>query len=102
MTDKTIPVWKKELLLALVLLAVGLLLLPLGVYLAGREIAGDYAGEGLWGLFRHILADLGRGQMAAWLLLLSPYLTVQLSRLGVACFRQKGSVTQVTIHEESQ
>ena len=99
MGDNPTPFWKKELFLALVLLIIGLVLLPIGVYWVGGNLAGDYQGDGLWGLFKHIALDLSRGGLFAWALVLSPYLVVQLVRLAVAVFRSGSDVTEVSISE---
>jgi hypothetical protein len=61
---------------------VGLLLLPPAVYWVGRQVAGDYgAGGGPFALTDQIWADFIGLEPAAWLLVLSPYLLLQLVRL---------------------
>lgn len=79
---------KRELIIALVLLIVGLLVLPVPVYWVGERVFGPYTSEeGLWGLATHIWGDLGRGSPLAWTLVLSPYLIVQLLRFGRTAWR---------------
>jgi hypothetical protein len=94
---------KYELVLAVTLLAVGLILVPAAIYWFGEAVVGDYAGEeGMWGLVRSIWADAGNGRPAAWGLLLAPYLVVQLVRLSVVCLRPPPAVTEVTNNETYQ
>ena len=73
---------RREIAIAAALLVVGLVLLPLAIYWVGREVAGEYAGGGgPLGLADQIWSDLLQLEPAAWLLVLSPYLFVQLARL---------------------
>jgi hypothetical protein len=95
-TPQSPNLWKLELILLLVLLGTGLLLLPVLIYFTAAPVAGEYPGDGLWGLTKHIWADLGRGRGIAWLLVLCPYLFVQLLRLAVTSWRGFKDVTQVT------
>lgn len=88
---------KKELVLLGSLLAFGLFVLPLVVYLVGIEIVGPYEGEGgAFGLLGSILAAAARGDWSAWVLTLSPYIIVQLARLVVRVVRRRDRVTPVT------
>ena len=91
--------WKLELVLLFSLLAIGLLVLPMLIYFTAAPVAGDYPGDGLWGLFKHIWGDLGRGRPFTWLMVLCPYLFVQLLRLGVVSWRGHHDVNQVTDSE---
>ncbi len=85
----------RETLLALVLLAVGLFALPAAVYLVGQEIIGPYE-AGLAGFYDAIGNALIAGNPYAWILVLSPYLSVQLLRLLLRLRRARRSVNQVT------
>jgi hypothetical protein len=88
---------KKELVLLGSLLAFGLFVLPLVVYLVGIEIVGPYEGEGgAFGLLGSILAAVARGSWSAWVLALSPYIIVQLARIVVRVVRRRERVTPVT------
>ncbi len=79
---------KFEFLLATLLFCFGLVLLPFAIYWVGQFVVGPYHGKaGLEGLFSAVWADLGRGAYAAWILVLSPYVTVQLLRFGRALWR---------------
>ena len=59
----------------------GLVLLPVAIYLVGKAIFGDYGG----GSFGHFYSDLSSrvrgGDPAAWFLVFSPYLAWQTLRL---------------------
>lgn len=89
--------FKHELFLLAGLLGFGLVLLPFVIYLVGIQIVGPYEGEGdAFGLLGSILAAIARGNWAAWVLVLSPYLTFQLTRLGVHIMRRPRRVTPVT------
>jgi len=73
---------KREIAIAAALFAAGLVLLPLAIYWVGGRVAGDYAGGGgPLGLADQVWSDLLQLEPAAWLLVLSPYLFVQLARL---------------------
>jgi hypothetical protein len=72
---------KREIAIAAALFAAGLLLLPPAIYWVGRQVAGDYAGGGPLVLANQIWADFVQLEPAAWLLVLSPYLVLQLVRL---------------------
>ena len=85
-----------ELVILLVLVLIGLLMLPVLIYFTAAPVAGEYPGDGLWGLMTHIWSDLGRGSVFAWLLVLSPYLVIQLLRLAVVIIRTRRDVKPVT------
>lgn len=88
--------WKLELWLLLVLLAIGLVVLPVLIYLTAAPVAGEYPGDGLWGLVKHVWGDLGRARPFTWIMVLCPYLFVQLLRLGYVCWRGRPTVNHVT------
>jgi len=74
--------WKRELAIGSGLLAAGLLILPPAIYLVGRRVVGEYAPDaGVLTLAEDIWSDFFSLRPAAWLLVLSPYLTVLLARL---------------------
>ena len=74
--------WKRELVIAAALFGCGFLLLPLAIYWVGKEVVGDYGGAGgMVALADHVWADFFALEPAAWLLVFSPYLLVQLVRL---------------------
>ena len=74
---------RRELILASVLSLLGLALLPAAIFLIGQRLLGDYSteGAGVLNLYGQILRDLGTGSLAAWILVLSPWLGILLLRL---------------------
>lgn len=88
---------KRELIVAGVLIAIGLLVLPVAVYLVGQEVVGDYESDaGLIGLLGQIWLDFVSLEPGAWLLVLSPYAIVQLLRFALLVKRRRRDVTEVT------
>ena len=73
-----------------ILAAAGIALLPLAVFYVGNEVFGAYGGDGFGHFVESILARLGRGDRFAWLLVLSPYLVLQLFRLLGMAWRLTG------------
>ena len=73
----------REILLALGLLAFGLIVLPALVYLVGQRVVGEYP-DGLGGLYAALGDALITGNVFAWILVLSPYLCIVLIRLFLA------------------
>jgi len=75
------PKWQREVAIAAALLAFGLLALPFAVYVVGQQMLGEYGdGLGALALAENIWADLLSFRLPAWVLVLSPYLTIQLAR----------------------
>jgi hypothetical protein len=73
--------WRREIAIAAGLIAFGLLVLPFAVYLVGQRMLGEYGdGEGPLALAESMWLDLLGLRLPAWILVLSPYLTVQLAR----------------------
>jgi hypothetical protein len=85
----------REIFVALALLTVGLLALPAMVFAVGQTIVGDYE-SGLAGLYQAIADALATGEPYALLMVLSPYLCVQLFRFWLCLRRQRPTVNQVT------
>ena len=80
---------KLELILAMVLLAFGMLALPVAVYWVGQVVIGGYESDaGMAGLIGAVWDDLGRGSIAAWILVLSPYVVIQLFRIAFRLLRR--------------
>jgi hypothetical protein len=71
----------KEALIALGLIAFGLIGLPGMVYFVGTQIIGEYE-LGILGLYEALADALASGSLAAWFLILSPLFVVQLWRLA--------------------
>ena len=92
---------KRELTVFLILIAVGLLGLPPAVFWVGQHVVGEYGDKGsIWDLTRAVWLALVEGQVAAWVLVLSPYLVVALLRLASVIWhaRKAGEpVNEVTV-----
>ena len=86
----TATAWQREAAIAAGLLAVGVLALPFAIYVVGQRLLGEYGeGEGALGLAENIWLDLLGLQLPAWLLVLSPYLIVQLARAMRRTWRRR-------------
>ena len=73
--------WQRELSIAAALLAFGLIALPFAVYVVGQRLLGEYGeGAGMLDLAESVWLDLLSFRLPAWILVLSPYLTIQLAR----------------------
>ena len=83
---KTSPL-KRETALLLACLAFGLLCLPVAIYAVGTAIFGEFTGGGFRGFFSVVHRDLRDLDTAAWFLVVSPYLVIQLLRATVGLFR---------------
>ena len=82
--------WRREVTIAAALLAFGLLALPFAVYIVGQQVLGEYGdGLGALALAENIWVDLLSFRLAAWVLVLSPYLTIQLARGVRRIWRRK-------------
>lgn len=92
---------KFELVLAAALLCAGLLVLPVAIFWVGQFVIGAYEGDGgLMGLFNGIWSQLGQGSLAAWTLVLSPYVVIQLVRLTRFLLRRP--VSRVTVPADNR
>lgn len=69
------------------LLFFGFVLMPIGIYLIGREFFGEYGGYGYGDFFGTLSAKIRAGEFVAWFLVLSPYLALQTLRLTRLCWR---------------
>lgn len=82
--------WQRETAIAAGLLGFGLLALPFTIYLVGQRLLGEYAeGAGALALAESIWLDLLALRLPAWLLVLSPYLIVQLARVVRRIWRRR-------------
>jgi len=72
----------RELGLFLCLLFVGLVLLPIGIFLVGDQVFGSYGGHGFGDFFGTISSKIRAGDQVAWFLTLSPYFAWQTVRLA--------------------
>ena len=64
-----------------ILLFIGLVIAPIAIYLVGRVVFGEFAGAGYTDFFGRLSGRVRSGNLAAWFLVLSPWLGVQLIRL---------------------
>ena len=71
----------RELAIFLGLLFAGLVLVPIAIYWIGPRVLGDFGGYGFADFFGSLSARLRGGEAAAWFLVLSPYLVIQVLRL---------------------
>ncbi|MGI9272315.1 MAG: hypothetical protein ACR2QT_11105 [Woeseiaceae bacterium] len=81
----------REIALFLSLLFFGLVLLPVGIFLVGGQVFGEYGGHGFGGFFGALSGKIRNGEAVAWFLVLSPYLGWQLVRLTALVWRLVGS-----------
>lgn len=63
------------------LLFVGLVLVPIAIYVVGGKFFGEYAGNGYAEFFSNLSAEVRSGNRVAWFLIFSPYLTILVLRL---------------------
>jgi len=87
----TVPRSIREALLAVSLLAFGLICLPVLIYVVGQRLIGEYE-AGLAGFYDAIGSALAGGSPFAWLLILSPYISIQLIRFVLWLRRQRKPV----------
>lgn len=85
------PNWRRETTIAAAAIGFGLLVLPFAVYIVGSRLIGEYDpnGGGPMALAETIWLDLLSLQLPAWILVLSPYITVQLARWARRVWRPK-------------
>jgi hypothetical protein len=73
---------RREALVLAVCGGFGLLLLPALIYLVGQQLLGEYRPDGGMGVFyADLYAELATGSPWPWLLVLGPWLAVQMLRL---------------------
>jgi hypothetical protein len=73
--------WQREISIAAAAFGFGLFVLPFAIYLVGQQLLGEYrADAGAMALAESIWLGLLSLSVPAWLLVLSPYLTLQLLR----------------------
>jgi hypothetical protein len=69
-----------ELLTLALALGVGLIILPLLIWIAGRISLGDYANGGPFALYGDYFVGLARGGLSYWIALLGPYAFLLVAR----------------------
>ncbi len=74
--------WKRELVIAAVLFGFGLLALPFAIYWVGSQLIGEYSPDASpLTLAEQIWTNLLQLEPFAWVLVVSPYVVLQLVRL---------------------
>ncbi|MBV6423529.1 MAG: hypothetical protein NAOJABEB_01325 [Steroidobacteraceae bacterium] len=85
------PLVREAVLVAVALLA-GITLLPLAVYLTGRDVLGAYTNGGFLRFWGDFFVGLAHGGRAWWVLALGPYALIMLARGARAAWRQGARV----------
>ena len=80
----------REAALLLGFLFLGLVLLPVAIYVVGQAIFGDYGGGSYGHFFSELSGRIRAGDSAAWFVVLSPYLGWQTLRLIALGWRSAG------------
>jgi hypothetical protein len=80
---------KRELLTVLLCLVLGLVLMPLSIWLVGNRTLGPYSNGGPLSLWRDFAVGLLHGSLAFWLVALGPYAAVWLWRVLRWGWRQR-------------
>jgi hypothetical protein len=86
------PNWRRETTIAATAIGFGLFILPFAVYIVGERLIGVYdpdGGGGALALAETIWLDLLSLRLPAWILVLSPYITVQLARWTRRAWQRK-------------
>ncbi|MEM7279421.1 MAG: hypothetical protein AAF385_15010 [Pseudomonadota bacterium] len=88
---------KRELIISGVLFLLGLLLLPVAIYLVGNTLFAEGYGGGNFGDFaRDFARDLLSGSLPMWFLVLSPLITISLFRLAIWGVRKSPTVASTS------
>jgi hypothetical protein len=72
---------RRELIIFLVLLAVGFFVLPWLIWVAGFLLLGAYANGGPFALFADFFVGLAHGSLVYWAVALGPWMFVLLARV---------------------
>ena len=79
---------KKEVALFVGLMFLGFVIMPIGIYLVGQEVFGEYGGHGYGDFFGTLSAKVRSLDLVAWFLILAPYLAWQTLRLTLYGWRR--------------
>jgi hypothetical protein len=71
---------RRELMILVVLLAVGLFIVPLLIYFVGNGVLGPYANGSPFALLVDFFAGLRSGSLVYWSVVIGPYVFVMLLR----------------------
>lgn len=80
----------REAALLLGFLFLGLVLLPIAIYIVGQAIFGDYGGGSYGHFYSELSSRIRAGDSTAWFLVLSPYFGWQILRLVAVGWRFAG------------
>ena len=83
---------KKEAALLAGLLFFGLVILPIAIWFVGKAVFGAYGGVGYGEFFGTLSGKIRGGDLAAWFLVLSPWLVWQILRLMAFGWRAAGKL----------
>ncbi len=72
---------KRELLIFVTALLIGLLIMPVVIWLIGRVSLGAYANGGPWALWLDFMRSLGKGLQPFWAVVAGPYFAIIALRL---------------------
>jgi hypothetical protein len=81
----------RELAWLIALLLVGIVLLPVAIWVVGGTVFGAYEGGAFMDFFAALAGRLTAGDGAAWFLVLSPYLAIGAMRLTAYGWRLAAS-----------
>jgi hypothetical protein len=70
----------------------GYAILPLAIWFVGSVVFGAYGGAGYGDFFGSLSVRIRSGDLAAWFLVLSPWLALQVVRLAFVGWRQAGKL----------
>ena len=73
-------------------LLVGLLVLPIAVFVVGKSVFGAYGGDGYMDFFGKLTMKLLAFDGDAWFLILSPYMGLQTLRLTLLGWRKTAAM----------
>ncbi len=82
---------KRESALFIALFFLGFVLMPIAIYVVGRDLFGEYGGAGYSEFFNMLSGKIRSGDRVAWFLVLSPYLAWQTLRLTRFAWRRTTS-----------
>jgi hypothetical protein len=83
---------RRELILLLALLACGLFVMPLLIWVVGQGVLGPYADGGPFALLADFFAGLRHGSLIHWSVVIGPYLFVLILRLFWYAWRRTRQV----------
>lgn len=83
----------RELILFVSMALAGIVLVPLAVFFVGELVFGEYGGDSFGQFFESLLGKLASADRFAWLLVVAPYLVLQLLRGMRIAWRRAGTAS---------